>query len=226
MIATAIGSTVTTNNEDNKIKYETPEDHASLDKDDFMKLFVTQLQYQDPMKPMESAEMASQVAQFNMVDLMYKSNEAMERLVQADEARTGLSAVNLIGHKVQYEGNTILVSDSGVEPFGVILEEPASSSEIVIRDSSGNVVRSLDTNGFATGRHTVEWDGKDDNGNLVAPGSYSFTVAAADPEGNDVEIKSWTTGMVSGVAQEEKGMPKVEIKDGPSIKLNDIWKVS
>ncbi len=223
MIARAITSAASSGTEE--IKYETPKDHATLDRDDFMKLFVTQLQYQDPMKPMESAEMASQVAQFNMVDLMYKSNEAMERLAEADEARTGLSAVNLIGHTVQYEGNNILVGDNGVEPFGVTLEKPAASSELIIRNSSGNVVRNLNTNGFETGRHTVQWDGKDNNGNPVPPGSYSFTVVASDQEGNEVEVETWTTGIVSGIAQEEKGMPKVELKDGPSIKLKDIWKV-
>ncbi len=209
----------------NGVKYETPKDHATLDRDDFMKLFVTQLQYQDPMKPMESAEMASQVAQFNMVDLMYKSNEVMERLAAADEARTGMSAVNLIGRKVQYEGSNILLDETGVEPFGITLEKPVVSSEIVIRDNTGKRVKTLDAGAFEKGRHTIQWDGRDDSGNALAEGTYSFTVSAMDQDGNEVEAKSWTTGLVKGVARSEKGLPEIEIKDGPSIKLDDVWKV-
>ncbi|NPA95009.1 MAG: hypothetical protein GXO58_06240, partial [Thermodesulfobacteria bacterium] len=114
--ATSLTSTTSADSVLDQIEYETREEHASLSKDDFMELFVTQLQYQDPMNPMESADMASQVAQFNMVDLMYKNNDALESMVNAQNLASSVTAISLLGHRVEYPGSKIFITDQGVEP--------------------------------------------------------------------------------------------------------------
>jgi flagellar basal-body rod modification protein FlgD len=208
-----------------EIRYETAAEHGTLDKDDFMKLFVTQLQYQDPMAPMESAGMASQVAQFNMVDLMYKNNDAMEDMVKAENSRTSMSAVSMIGHKVRYEGNNLPVTEEGPEKLSIGLDEAAAECNVTIKDSDGNVVASWDKGFLAAGRSSLDWDGTDMNGDTVPPGDYTVYVRAVNDNGEDLKATLWTTGVVSGVTYRDDGLPELAIDNGPGITIAQVWMV-
>ncbi len=211
---------------DNKVEYKTAEDHASLSKEDFMNLFVMQLQYQDPMNPMESAEMASQMADFNMVDLMYKNNEAMEKLVASDRHRTNMSAVSMMGHEVRYEGADLPVTDDGPVPFDFELESPAASAVIVIYDENGRVVKTWDTGENAGERQSLGWDGTDMNGDEVEPGNYRVDIQAVDRAGSDIDVTKWTTGVVAGISYQDSGMPVLRLENGAEIGMEDIWMVN
>lgn len=209
----------------NEIEYKTAEDHGTLDKDDFMKLFVTQLQYQDPMQPMQSAEMASQVAQFNMVDLMYKNNDAMKEMVDAENSRTSMSAVSMIGHKVRYEGNILPVTGDGPENFSIDLDKPASECNVVIKNSDGQVVASWDAGFMPAGKNPLGWDGKDMNGDPVPEGEYTVSVQAMDDKGEDVSVVTWTTGLVDGITYQDDGLPELTMADGTAVNLSKVWMV-
>jgi len=166
-----------------EVEYETKEDHSTLSRDDFMKLFVTQLQYQDPMNPMKSAEMASQVAQFNMVDLLYKNNAALEDMAKAENTAASIASIGLLGRRVEYQGNEIFVDPDGPEPF--YIEAPAEdavSCKITIKDKDGRIVNRLDMDGIDAGeKKRLDWDGTDSKGRALANGVYivrlSFSVS-------------------------------------------------
>lgn len=203
-----------------------PAERGTLDRDDFMKLFITQLQYQDPMAPMESAEMASQVAQFNMVDLMYKNNEAMESLVAAYQAQSRLGSLSLLGREVQYKGTGIPVDESGPRPFYLEAKTPSVSTTVTILDPSGATVRTLDMGALEAERYPLEWDGLDESGNPVPPGMYTVRIDARDATGEPVEVSTWTSGIVSGIAYSDENEPLLSIAGGPEISIYDVWKVN
>jgi len=226
MEAGILNSPIVTGIHDDKIEYKTAEDHASLSKEDFMHLFVMQLQYQDPMNPMESAEMASQMADFNMVDLMYKNNEAMERLVSSDRNRTNMSAVSMMGHEVRYQGSDLPVTDDGPAPFDFELEGPAASAVVVVYDDAGRVVKTWDTGEISGERQSLGWDGTDMNGEEVDPGNYRIDIQAVDRTGEDVEVTKWTTGVVEGVSYQKSGMPALRLGNGSEIGMDEIWMVN
>ncbi len=219
------------NQDDNllsQIEYKTKEEHATLDRDDFMKLFVTQLQYQDPMNPMESGEMASQVAQFNMVDLMYKNNKALQDMTKAQNMATSVTAIGLLGHKVQYEGDRLLISEKGVEPFSIEAPKDKSitSCTVTIVDDKGKIVKKMDIGPISAGeRKKLEWDGKDTDGNELPEGTYKVSISATNENGDEIDITTWTTGVVSGVENAENGLPELLIQNGPKIEFKDIIKV-
>ncbi len=228
MIATtALTSPPTVPADDGEVKYETKEDHATLDRDDFMKLFVTQLQYQDPMNPMESAEMASQVAQFNMVDLMYKNNTALEGMANAMNTSASVSAISLLGHGVEYQGNELYVDEDGPQPFFLKApDEGISSGKVTIKDATGRVVREIALEAAEPGaRTTLEWDGTDSNDNEVPTGTYHVSVEAKDLNGNDTDVQTVTSGIVSGIDNSKDGLPRIQIKDGPVLDFNEIKNV-
>ena len=226
MEAGVLNSPIVTGIHEDKIEYKTAEDHASLNKEDFMHLFVMQLQYQDPMDPMDTEQMSSQMAQFNMVDLMYKNNDAMEKLVDSDRHRTNMSAVSMMGHEVRYEGSALPVTDHGPAPFDFELEGPAASAVVVIYDENGRVVKTWDTGEISGERQSLGWDGTDMNGDDVDPGNYRVDIQAVDRAGSDIEVTKWTTGVVAGVAYQESGMPVLKLANGSEIGMEDIWMVN
>ncbi len=211
-----------------KIEYKTKEEHATLNRDDFMKLFVTQLQYQDPMNPMKSAEMASQVAEFNMVDLMYKNNTAIENMTKAQTMATSVSATSLLGHRVEYQGSNAFVTDEGVEPFHIRNDKDTGASRCIasIYSSKGALVRKIDVGPVDPGEDLkLDWDGKDSAGKDVTPGAYKVVIEAEDASGNEIKLKTRTMGTVSGIETGPDGLPKIKIKGDNAIDFKQITKV-
>ncbi|NDY42580.1 hypothetical protein G3N55_06955 [Dissulfurirhabdus thermomarina] len=205
--------------------YAAPEERSTLDREDFMKLFLAQLQYQDPMNPLDSAEMSSQMAQFNMVDLLYDNNAAMENLVKSDEMRTRLGAVNYLGLDVRYAGDRLPVGPDGPKAFDIELADPAAACTAVIRDGEGRVVRTLDLGALAPGKHPLAWDGADASGARVPEGDYRVSVQALDENGNELSVATWTTGTVDKVNYPESGLPRLTLAGGEEIGLDEIWMV-
>jgi flagellar basal-body rod modification protein FlgD len=82
-----------------------------LDKDDFLKLFVTQLQHQDPMSPMDNDQMVAQMSQLSTVEQL--TNMASANSVMA-QSLSQSSAVGLIGRTVTW------TDDDDAEHTGVV----------------------------------------------------------------------------------------------------------
>ncbi len=200
-------------------------DRTQLDRDDFMELFVKQLQYQDPMNPMESADMASQMAQFNMVDLMYKSNEAMNKLVEATQERSLMNSVSFIGKEVAYEGNRFELTEEGAPTFKIRPEDNTASTIITIKDERGRVVRSLDIGEIENGEKEFTWDGLNDAGDEMPAGIYTISAIGRDIEGNDVETSVLTRGLVRGLNLSEDGSIKLTMNTEETAELKDVESV-
>lgn len=208
-----------------ELKTASSDNRAQLDREDFMKLFVTQLQYQDPMNPMESAEMASQVAQFNMVDLLYKSNEAITELVDATHARSLTESVTFLGKDVTYRGSAVRLTEAGADPVLIQLDEPSASTLVTITDENGRIVKSVDIGGIQGEKSEFVWDGTDDAGDAVSPDTYFVKVAALDENGNEVDATLWTQGTVVGLKTEADGNIILSLDTGETTNLKDIESV-
>jgi flagellar basal-body rod modification protein FlgD len=72
-----------------------------MGQDTFLKLLVTQLRNQDPLKPMEDKEFIAQMAQFSSLEQMQNMNKNLQSFTQGFfDSQTGYQAVNLIGRTV------------------------------------------------------------------------------------------------------------------------------
>ncbi|MBU4033262.1 MAG: hypothetical protein KKG34_00565, partial [Proteobacteria bacterium] len=80
---------------------------STLDRNDFMTLFITQMQHQDPLEPMDSTDMASQLAQFSNMEATMKMSDNLEKLLGYQVSQNNLQLLTLIGKEVQAYGNTI-----------------------------------------------------------------------------------------------------------------------
>src|SRR5687768_10417199 len=84
-----------------------PTDSVQADTDKFMTLLVTQLKNQDPLNPLDNAQVTSQLAQLQTVTGVNKLNETLETLKSSYQSTEAMQATNLIGHGVLIEGNTL-----------------------------------------------------------------------------------------------------------------------
>lgn len=191
----------------------------SLEMEDFIKLFITQLQYQDPMNPIENNEMAIQLALFNQVDQLFKINKTLENLLNMSKSLDLAYISNLIGKKVKLETNIGRVENGEFLGGEFTLEEPVNNLEILIRDSNGNIVDKITLNGLKKGTHKIEWNATDKEGNKVPDGNYIFTILI--PSGNIAQ--NITPTMVAKVTGAKLGdNTQIIINEEYPISLNNI----
>jgi flagellar basal-body rod modification protein FlgD len=192
----------------------------------FLKLLVTQLNNQDPLNPMENAELTSQLAQMSTVSGIEKLNETLSGLVNQTGSNQVLQAASLIGYHVLSPGSTLTTQTpaDGEEPaaqaFAVQLPGTASEVSIKIVDASGKTVRTIDAGTLNEGVNAITWDGKDDLGQVVPAGQYSFDVAATNG-GSTVSATALTFAQVAAVKQGASGVT-LELVSGQSISLSDV----
>jgi flagellar basal-body rod modification protein FlgD len=192
----------------------------------FLKLLVTQLNNQDPLNPMENAELTSQLAQMSTVSGIEKLNSTLSGLVSQTGSNQVLQAASLIGYNVLSPGDTLTTKaaedgkDPAVQAFAVQLPGSAGEVRIEIVDGAGRTVRTIEAGSMTEGVNAVTWDGKDDAGQTVPAGAYRFQVAASEG-GAAVAATALTFAQVAAVKQGSNGVT-LELGSGKSIALADV----
>ena len=179
-------------------------------RESFMTLLITQLENQDPMNPMENAEMTSQLAQINTVSGIEELNDTLNGITEQVDASQMLEAAGLIGNSVLVPGDQVKVSvdedgNSYATPFGIELEEPAENVEISVTNQAGEVVYSNNVEGVDAGVESFSWNGLNNNEVAVPEGSYNVSYKATDAEGEELESETLNYAQVQGVTPAESG---------------------
>jgi flagellar basal-body rod modification protein FlgD len=150
---------------------------AADGQDRFLKLLTTQLRNQDPLNPMDNAQMTSQLAQISTVDGITKLNATLEQLVGSQQGTEALQAAALVGRDVLVSGKNLQVAGAGASA-GVELASAADKVSVTIVDANGLTVRTLSLGALGAGAHRFAWDGRSDSGAQVADGAYTIKVQA------------------------------------------------
>ncbi|MDR2637874.1 MAG: flagellar hook assembly protein FlgD [Zoogloeaceae bacterium] len=206
--------------------------------DRFMTLFLTQLRHQDPLNPMENAEMTSQLAQMNMVSGLENLNVTMKTLLSSYGEALSLQAANLVGKNVLVPGNSMTLGEQGAL-FGIQLKGPADQVEVTISDQNGNVVAKQSLGQQEAGSLAFFWDGTDSEGNSIieasktvdengevhfTPSQYTFTVSAS-LGGEAVEASALQAGTVSALIRGKEGAFALEVAGLGNYQLEDVQQV-
>mgnify|MGYP000896395721 CR=1 FL=1 len=171
--------------------------------DRFLKLLVTQLRNQDPLNPMDNAQMTSQMAQISTVDGIEKLNATLKMILEGSNENQAMQAAALVGHGVLVPGAGMALT-GGMAIGGIELDEPADRVTVTIKDANGLAVRTLELGGLEAGSRAFSWDGKTDSGAQAADGAYSISVNALRG-GAQVAGKPLQLGMVSSVVRTNDG---------------------
>jgi len=197
----------------------------------FMTLLVTQLRNQDPLNPMDNAQVTSQIAQLSTVNGITQLNNTLLALSGQMDVTNSMQAASLIGKEVLVPGEKIRLGTSAADgtekvatPAGVDLLAPATSVTVDILDSAGQVVRTLDLGALPEGVHTFTWDGKGADGTTLADGAYTTRVTALNADKQKVPSQALTYGKVSSVAYASNGL-RIDLGLEKSCSLLDIRKI-
>jgi flagellar basal-body rod modification protein FlgD len=148
---------------------------ASVTSDRFLKLLVAQMQNQDPLNPMDNAEVTSQMAQINTVTGIDKLNTTVEGLSSQFVQLQAMQGASLVGRDVIVAGNKLSIDETNsVGQGGFQLDNPADAVKVEILSPSGAVVQTLNLGAEGAGMHSFDWP----SGSATAASGLTFRVTA------------------------------------------------
>jgi flagellar basal-body rod modification protein FlgD len=173
------------------------EGQGNLLLEDFMALMTTQLQNQDPLKPMESGEFLGQIASFATVsgiDDLQKSFSGFATSMQSEQALQGSS---LVGRSVLVPSSIgTMTAEDGLRGQ-INVAEPVTDLKVQIYNEAGVNVRTMEM-GSASGYTNFAWDGFNDNQEALPPGVYQFK-ASGTIDGENTQFGTATVAKVESV---------------------------
>ncbi len=199
--------------------------NSELTQQDFMDLLVTELTYQDPFEPMDNSELASQISQFSVVSGIDELNNSFSTFSSSMLSGQTLQASGLIGHDVLVPTNTGYL-ETGDTLDGVIgLDSSAGNVKVMVKDSSGAVIREISLGTQPEGEVNFSWDGLMDNGEYAPTGTYQIEAEATV---NDETIAPYVLNKaeVESVSMGTAGQDtRVNLKGLGSLSLNDVAEI-
>lgn len=196
---------------------------VEADEDKFMTLLITQLKNQDPLNPLDNAQVTSQLAQLNTVTGINKMNETLASLKTDYQASANLAATNLINHGVLVEGNQLTLAD-GKSLFGIELASPADKVEVEIRSSGGKVVQTVEMKNVDAGVVPLAWDGKLEDGTTASNNTYTMHIRATRGTEELKDAKTLEFGTVASISTGAGGV-KLNIPSHGQVTMDAIKQV-
>jgi flagellar basal-body rod modification protein FlgD len=172
--------------------------------DRFLTLLVAQMKNQDPLNPLDNAQVTSQLAQLSTVQGIENMNSSLQALAASMGANQMAQAANLIGRGVLVPGDSIRPAEME-DVMGFELSRPADKVTVDILDAAGGVVRSLNLGSREDGVNVLAWDGLTSSGAAAPDGQYSFKINAIQG-GQPVSSTALHLGLVNSVSQGSQGV--------------------
>lgn len=190
--------------------------------DRFMTLLVTQMKNQDPLNPLDNAQVTSQMAQLSTVTGIDKLNATVQTLIDNTQQSQSYQATNMIGHVVLSTGNNMELSKSqGM--YGIDLASRADNVTVTLRNANGKSVSELALGAQPIGQSQLLWNGTDSSGATLPDGKYTFEVKAT-LGGQAVTSSTLNYATVQSVTNSSAGI-KLNLSDATSINNSDVKQI-
>ena len=160
----------------------------------FLLLLTKQLQNQDPLNPMDTAQFTQQLVGFSQVEQQIASNKSLEKLIGLQSSTNAFGAVSFLGNEVAVDSDHLSLK-GGKAKFQYEIDQAASKAMMTVIDSTGKVVLVQEAN-RGVGTYNVDWNGKDAFGNQLPDGEYRVAVAYSDDQGKTYQAKITSYGVV------------------------------
>lgn len=188
---------------------------ANASQDRFLKLLVAQLNNQDPMNPMDNAQMTSQMAQINTVTGIQQVNATLQSMAEQFAGMQVLQGSSMVGHDVLVEGNTLSINN-GVAGGALDLAGRAESVKVEILSPGGQVIDTLNLGALDAGRHTFDWDAS--TYNFDGDPSYRVTATLGGQAIANTALARATVTSVSSDA----GVMKIQLQGRTDVAYSSV----
>ncbi|MFN3700215.1 MAG: flagellar hook assembly protein FlgD [Alphaproteobacteria bacterium] len=164
----------------------------------FLTLLTVQLQYQDPLSPMDSTEFTNQLVAFTGVEQQINTNQKLDSLVALSLGNSFSSSLNYVGKTASYLSREFYHDGTNPNTIKYALDDNALEAKIRILNEAGEII--YEENGKTTvGSHDFSWDGRNKQGQMMPAGTYEIRIDALDSEKKSVGSSTVVSGVVSGI---------------------------
>lgn len=201
-----------------------------MGKDQFLKLLTEQLKAQNPLKPIDNSQFASQLAQFSQLEQLSDIKKILQDQATSNSAIansiTNSSLPGMIGKNASVKSYVIQYSGENSVPIGYNLPDTFTSGKLTIYNEAGQIVKTVDlaSSSLSKGDHKYSWDGTDDKGNTVSTGKYYMQVGYKNSDGSESYAQTSIFGRISGIRFRSDG--SVLVVNGQEYSLQDITDIS
>lgn len=195
----------------------------SLGKNEFLKLLITQLENQNPLKPMDNTQFVSQMAQFTALEQTTNLANSFDKFESGFLSSMQLQAASLVGKKVSVHSNELDVISGKSGTMSFVLPKKAMTY-VKIFDSNGNVVDTEKLGWLDAGNHSYVWSATNSNGVPVPDGTYTYEIDAIQKDGTHIQLDGVKRGKVSEI-KFENGQIYVTV-NGTDYLLSNITTIS
>lgn len=205
--------------------------NGTLNQADFLKLLTTQLQNQDPTKPMDNTAFVAQMAQFSSVQGIDDLNKTVQGFQSTLQANQVIQAASLVGKAAMVKGDTARMyqttSSDGktTKPSGILgaVDVPTGATKMTVKiaDATGKVVKSIDVPvNSGNSRASFSWDGMLADGTAAPAGNYTVS-ANATVSGKGQAAQTYVGAVIQSVGVSSNG-PQINLDGLGTAKLSDI----
>lgn len=174
----------------------------ALDKDDFMRIMITEMTHQDPTKPMDADKMATQMAQITSVEQLKNVSGAIEKLADKNSASDRLAMSAMIGKSVVVDKGRFSHQKGTLSPINFNLPRDANRVKMSILDERGEEVATRELEPMKAGTNVYNWDGMNVSGLPTSSGNFIVRIDAEDAKGSKIQIDPISSETVVGVSFE------------------------
>jgi len=196
---------------------------GELGKDEFLKLLLVELEHQDPTAPVETDKILSQTSQLASLEASTNTNKELQTLSGALQASMRFSTVGAMGKVANIGNDEVLLAENGTVNFELYFPKDVKKGSIEIKDTLGNVVRTITIGDVKKGVNSFSWDGESGKGNRAEEGSYHVQASYVTAKGEHGESSVGTYPISSIKFDEGKTMMKLGSQYVPFKMLKEIY---
>jgi flagellar basal-body rod modification protein FlgD len=198
--------------------------NSQLDKNAFMKLFLKQLEMQDPTNPMDTDKMLEQTAYLSTMEMNTNMQKTINTLAQTLTATNQTSTISAIGKMADTGERYINITDNDKKKdFELYFGNNIQNGEVQIKDKNGNIVKTFPLNPHTKGILSFEWDLKDNNANRVKNDSYEVSASYTTPDGKQETTALGAYPIESIRFENGKAFAKLGSQYVPFEKIKEIY---
>ena len=196
---------------------------TALGKDDFMKLLLVQLQYQDPTAPMDAEKILTQTSQLASLESSNNTKDALTKLTKSLGSTNQFSTIAAIGKTANLGSDSITHDKGSNSTFEVYFPKDVDSGTISITDKSGGEVGTVDVGTQSAGVHQFTWDGKNASGADNDSGTYSVKASYKDGDGDELKTKLGVYPIEAVRFDQGKTLVKLGSSYIPLAKVKEVY---
>ncbi|PLY16603.1 MAG: flagellar hook capping protein [Sedimenticola sp.] len=196
---------------------------SELQMEDFLNLMVTEMTHQDPFKPMDNAELATQISQFAAVSGIEQLNGSFNDLSGSLVSNQALQASGLVGRSVLVPTYNGYLGEGGSVKGVLGLSSQASNVTVRISNAAGSLVREISMGNKPAGEVNFTWDGLNDLGEPMPAGEYQIS-AQAEIDGEVLSPYVLVEAAVNSVSLGTDGLT-LNLEGLGHVSFNDVAEI-